>query len=691
MNIKKKNLFKISQCCLVLFLSFFCGLAADLPVKVPVEEGYKEVPENSLTRRPRGIKNLYTIGQIHAAIRGGLPGGLQLDFTGKEYSKLLDGGTINPTRIYGRVYMGPYPFEAGEVGYTYKRYRLYGEITNGKAVLPVKYLLREGDNSEDWADEGQVMVRISLWLKEKGKDQDLGTYDTIVRFRVKEGRFVKCPTIIEGPMVNMIRSEAYDQMVISFRTNEPVESVVVLDNWKRFSSRKALKKHEIKVSGLQPQRTYRYYVEIGSYKSKTYSFRAAPPPGKGTVVFAYSGDSRAGAGGGNFNFMGVNYSTLERNANLAYREKAELFIFGGDLINGNTASVEDFRTQIYAWKQALAGFWHHRPVYACMGNHEALLRVFGNAWGHTLRMDRWPYDTESAEAVFDDELVHPRNGPHVSDPRRPSYKENVYSFQYGPVKFIAFNNNYWITKAVGPVWQIPQKYGGSPEGYIMPDQLDWIEQELQAGEKNSSVKYIIVFAQEPVFPNGGHIQDCMWYNGNNNARAFTYDTGSGEVKPEKKGIIEVRNDLVRMVGKCRKVAAVMGCDEHSYHKVLIDNDVPVGVPSKDDKTGDGVVCKDREACSALKDLKYPTWYLVSGGSGAPYYSEEKTPWNRYWKENPNRYKSESHTSMKGCYYYSSQENVMIFKADSQRISVIVYNPYGEIIDKIDDLMAIKNH
>jgi hypothetical protein len=82
MNMKKKSLFRILQCCLVLFLSCFCGLAADLPVKIPVEEGYKEVPENSLTRRVRGIRNLYTVRQIHAAIRGGLPVGLHLDFTG---------------------------------------------------------------------------------------------------------------------------------------------------------------------------------------------------------------------------------------------------------------------------------------------------------------------------------------------------------------------------------------------------------------------------------------------------------------------------------------------------------------------------------------------------------------------------------------------------------------------------------
>jgi hypothetical protein len=687
---KKKIFFRILVSSFVLFLVCGLGSAADLPVKSPEQDGFKEVPESPAMRKTRGIKNLYTVEQIYGAIKGGQEGGLLLDLTTHGQTRLLDGRTIDPQKIYGNVYMGPYPFEAGETQYSYKRFRRSEEIKAGKAFLDLGYFLVEGHNSEDWVDEGQVVVRLELRTNEEGMEPSLGAYDIFVGFRVENRRFEKLPALIEGPMVNMVRSDACDRVVISFKTGEPVESAVVLDNGKRFPGQKGLKKHEIEVSGLQPGKHYRYHVEIGKYRSTAYSFRTAPKPGAGTVVFAYSGDGREGTGGGYFNFMGVNYTTLERIANLVSREGAELFVFGGDLLNGNTASVEDFRTQMYAWKQALAGFWHHRPVYACMGNHESLLRVFKYLGGEFLRLDRWPYDTESAEAVFADELVHPQNGPRVSDPRRPSYKENVYSFQYGPVKFIAFNNNYWISKAWGAVWQVPTMYGGSPEGYIMKDQLDWIEGELLAAEKDPSIKYVILFAQEPVFPNGGHVQDCMWYNGSNHPRAFTYDAGSGEVIPEEKGILEVRNAFVRRVGNCRKVAAVLGCDEHSYHKVLIDNEVPVGDPLTDDSDGDGVVCVAGTSCSALKDLKYPTWYLVSGGAGAPYYSEQKTPWNLYWKKNPDRYRYKSHTSMRGCYYYSSQENVMIFKADSQRISVTVYNPYGEIIDKIDDLMIIKD-
>jgi len=54
----------------------------------------------------------------------------------------------------------------------------------------------------------------------------------------------------------------------------------------------------------------------------------------------------------------------------------------------------------------------------------------------------------------------------------------------------------------------------------MNDQLDWIKSELNRAEADDNIKYVILFAQEPIFPNGGHISDAMWYNGNNNIKSL---------------------------------------------------------------------------------------------------------------------------------------------------------------------------
>jgi hypothetical protein len=402
--------------------------------------------------------------------------------------------------------------------------------------------------------------------------------------------------------------------------------------------------------------------------TKVYSFTTPPPRGHGRVCFAYLGDTREGVGGSENAFMGVNRMTLERLVNLAWTKKANFLLAGGDLINGCTSVKEDYSNQFLFWKQTVSGLWHQCPIYTGMGDHELLLRAFDDS-SHLAFLDRWPY-TESSEALFEEAFYNPGNGPATKNALQPTYRESVYSFQYGPVKVICMNNTYWVSSR-------PEQFGGAPKGYIMDDQLQWVIQEVKKADQDMTVKYLILYAPELVFPNGGSVDDAMWYKGDNTVRAYVYDAHTKVKTPEKKGIIDMRNELVRTLAQCKKVAAVVGGDEHAYSRVLIDKNVPVGDPRSDDVDNDGVL--DDGRYSPLSDLRYAVWYFSAGGAGAPYYSEEDTPWNTYWKTKVGH----------KAYHYSSQEHMLVFSADEQKISLVVYNPYGEMIDTIDDLMVIK--
>ena len=231
--------------------------------------------------------------------------------------------------------------------------------------------------------------------------------------------------------------------------------------------------------------------------------------------------------------MGLNLETVKYAMRLAYRQGADLLLMAGDLTNGYTTSREDFRTQLGAWKQAAGDFWHERPVYVGMGNHESLLRQFDDGSEEGLQMDRWPYAEASSEAVFAQEFINPENGPAPADARRPPYRSNVYAFQYGPVQFIAFNNTYWLTWEDGS-WEGVPRFGGCPEGYIMPDQLEWIKHEVAKAQADPSVQYIVLFAHEPLFPNGGHGKDSMWHQGDNRVRAYALEE-NGASDPRRTG------------------------------------------------------------------------------------------------------------------------------------------------------------
>ena len=147
-------------------------------------------------------------------------------------------------------------------------------------------------------------------------------------------------------------------------------------------------------------------------------------------------------------------------------------------------------------------------------------------------------------------------------------------------------------------------------------------------------------------------------------------------------MIEVRNRFVRMVSGHRKVAAVLGADEHAYHRLLVTREVPVGVMEKDDKDKSGKIDLDKkETCSPFPGLKFSTWFLVNGGGGAPYYAEEDTPWNSYWTR-----KGDPAERRRG-FFYSSQENILMIEASANKVAVEVYNLHGELIDKVEDLLG----
>jgi energy-coupling factor transporter ATP-binding protein EcfA2 len=197
--------------------------------------------------------------------------------------------------------------------------------------------------------------------------------------------------------------------------------------------------------------------------------------------------------------------------------------------------------------------------------------VFDDGSKYGMGLDRWPYKTESTEAVFADEFVHPQNGPAARQDF-PSYDETVYSFQYGAVKIIGFNTNYWPEtdtpkdKTAG-INQKTRLYGGNPEGYVMCEQVEWIKRQIEQAKVDETVKYIVLFAHEPMFPNGKHQIDAMWYSGDNGSRAHSFR--GGKLKPEAKGVIEVRNELARAIAASPKVAVVINSDEHAYYRTLI--------------------------------------------------------------------------------------------------------------------------
>jgi hypothetical protein len=632
-----------SSLVLLVMLAPLAPGQVDLPVKIP------DLPES------RGsIRNPFSIAEI-TRITGATADGLVLE---------LEDPSLN-----GTIFSGPYPFEAGIADYDYARYRSASPLRDGRGVIQIKRFLNSRFNANDWPQGQLDRFNPSMTIAYRLELEKLGFYNAVAGFRYEEGKFEKILTITEGPFVAKVVSDDPSRLSIFFETDEPAIGEVhvypegSLESCEVFSDDKESLRHEILVSGLEADAGYRYLVKARKADGETavtrlYTLRTAPPRGsEGKTRFAFLSDSRQGYGGGERTYAGHNRRALSILAASAFRNGAEFFLVGGDLINGDTSSVEDFRLQLRTWKDTLSGFMRVHPVYTAMGNHERLVNAYQKDQ-ERVWLDKFPYATDSAEAVFAEQFFNPVNGPEPSDPRRPPYRENVYHFQYGPTLVVAFNNNYWWSSD----HHVPH-YGGSPEGYMMDDQLCWIEEVLASAENDPTIRFIILFAQEPVFPCGGHREDAMWWSGDNSVRAFTCN--DGEMTPSSQGIIEVRNRLWLAVSGSSKVAAVLAGDEHAYHRLLIDDQTPVGVPPGDDEDRDGVL--DRYSPNPY--FTHPTWQITAGTGGAPFYNRQETPWEPV--------------------YYDSQTGYCLFETEGDKISMSFHTITGQVTDRIDDLMAIK--
>jgi hypothetical protein len=558
------------------------------------------------------------------------------DISGNQNGVILD---FKDERINGQVSYGLIKVEDIEypLPVFFKR---TAKVVNGKVEIPISKLKGKYDFT-NWEETKKVRLGYRL-INEKGNL----IYDGRLGLKLnKDNVFEEDVYLIEGPFVNQVTEAG---AVISFKTNKNVLAQVRIGD-EVYSDVVPVKNHEITISGLKPQTPYKYTLIYEDWRDH-YQFTTAPKKGcRGPFTFAYASDSRAGAGGGERDFFGANAYVLKKILHFAAYKNAAFFQFTGDLMTGYNGSNDKQNLELANWKRAAENFWHYRPIYVAMGNHEAVQRIFkrtdykGHSFylGH-LFVDKFPFETMSAEKTFADNFSLPvsdlkSEDGNVYDPSNrttdfPSYKENVYDYTYGNVAMIVMNSNYWYASSTA---DIPTT-SGNVHGYILDNQLAWLKKTLAKYEADKDIDHVFVTFHTPAFPNAGHKGDDMWYNGNNDIRPYIAG------KPVDKGIIERRDEILDLlVNHSQKFVALLSGDEHNYSRLVVTNSTKI---YPDNWTG-----------KRLK-LNRPFVQITNGSAGAPYYSLEQLPWT------PSVQK------------FSTLHALMLFNVNGQHIDMDVINP-----------------
>ena len=562
-----------------------------------------------------------------------------------------DGIAFNfgPELAGGRIYVGLIPY--GDSRYPHPVYRRnYGIDSLGQVGVNLRQFGGRYDMT-GWQERQSGTFGYRL-MDAEGQL----VYDGKVNFE-GVGPFRVAPAVIMGPLLHQVT----DQSAIVSAKIAPGPARITLV-YKKGAEEEATvlettgNEAEFALEGLLPDTEYEYTLQVGKH-SESYSFRTAPAPGsRSAFTFAYASDSRSGQGGGERDVWGANSYIMKKIMALATQQEAAFFQFSGDLINGYLTDPDEMDLQYANWQRAVEPWWHQMPIYISMGNHEALMRVFRKPESREVVMlDRWPFASESAEAVFQRNVVNPTNGPASEDgaaydphPRRqdfPSYDESVFYYAYDNVAVIVLNSDYLYAPTQG---QDPYP-GGGLHAYIMDQQLAWLQETVASLEANGAIDHVFVTQHTPFFPNGGHVSDDMWYGGNNEYRP------SVAGKPVEHGIIERRDQLLEiLVNESTKVRAILTGDEHNYAKTELGPETNI----------------HPEGYAPEKvTLSRTIWQINNGAAGAPYYAQEATPWTPW---------------VSG---FTTQHALVLFDVAGKQLKMRVLNP--DTLEPVDELVLVE--
>jgi hypothetical protein len=513
-------------------------------------------------------------------------------------------------------------------------------ITDGKVEIDIKGRLGGLYDMVGWQKSGGGVIGYRVIAPDGAM-----LYDGRVRFK-GTGPFEADVTLVEGPFVANVTDTT---AVIWFELDRPAPCSVAVAT-RSLPCRDGVARQEILVDRLVPATDYAYTVSYGTSEER-YGFRTAPRPGaRQPFTFGYASDCRGGVGGGERNFQGPNAYIMRRLMALALSRKAAFVQFTGDLVSGYVGNPESLLFELGNWKAAVEPWGHWIPVYTGVGNHESVLRDFADETGRQVRLPRFPFATESTEAVFARALVNPENGPASEDGAAydpspttvdfPSYRENVYWYAHDNVAVVVLNSDYWFA----PTLTQAREAGGNLHGYLMDNQMAWLATVLGTLQQNIAIDHVFLTVHTPIFPNGGHVGDDMWYRGSNDPRP------SVAGKPLPKGIIERRDDLLRLIQAHPKVLAVLTGDEHNYNRLQL---------------GPGVEIYPAGWTKAKVVLQRPFFQINNGAAGAPYYGQEQTPWS---------------PSVKG---FSTQNALCLFYVAGPRVRLEVVSPDTlEVLDQV---------
>jgi 3',5'-cyclic AMP phosphodiesterase CpdA len=160
--------------------------------------------------------------------------------------------------------------------------------------------------------------------------------------------------------------------------------------------------HEVKITGLEPGKTYYYQASYGNVNLTQSTFKTAPPDGTKDFRLAVYGDSRS------------NPTIHGKVVDLIFREAPDLVINTGDLV-ANGTNYELWKPEFF---MPLRKLDDHVPFFTCLGNHEGNSPNYFNYLSLPGNESYYSFDYANAHFI----CLDTNAGSNPYDESSPQYK-----------------------------------------------------------------------------------------------------------------------------------------------------------------------------------------------------------------------------------------------------------------------------
>lgn len=215
--------------------------------------------------------------------------------------------------------------------------------------------------------------------------------------------------------------------------------------------------YEARLTGLSPAtaQTYDLFMSSVDVLPGTATFKTAPSKGTGAVTFVAIGDSGTGS------------TEQQQISDLIGADNFDIALHAGDIAYGNTGGTGDASYSTFQ-------NWFFNIYRAWLGDHP----FFPSEGNHDSR------PTNNDGAAYLDLFSLPTNGATTA---YPDHAERFYSYDYGPIHFVALDTEFAFQDATR-----------------RSEQIAWLDSDLAATSQPWKVVY---FHRSPYSAGGEHGSD----------------------------------------------------------------------------------------------------------------------------------------------------------------------------------------